>query len=51
MSLEDWVDFHRRSAAVYPEVAEVDRGHHHEARYWADREERRADEVAQSGAT
>lgn len=37
--------FHEKSAAVYRRVAEVDRGHHHEALYWADRETRLAAEV------
>jgi len=31
-------DYYLRSAAVYTRVAEVDRGHHHEAVYWATRE-------------
>ncbi|WP_330276568.1 hypothetical protein OG205_13505 [Lentzea sp. NBC_00516] len=34
--------FHEKSAAVYRRVADVDRGHHHEALYWADREDRLA---------
>ena len=37
--------FHEKSAAVYRRVAELDRGHHHEALYWADREARRAQEL------
>ncbi|MFD9703978.1 AMED_5909 family protein [Lentzea sp. NPDC059081] len=37
--------FHEKSAAVYQRVAELDRGHHHEALYWADREARLAREV------
>lgn len=37
--------FHEQSAAVYQRIAEVDRGHHHEALYWADREARLAREV------
>jgi hypothetical protein len=40
-----WLAYYRRSAAVYAEVAEVDRGHHHEALYWASREERKAREI------
>lgn len=42
---EMWLAFYRRSAALYAEVAEVDRGHHHEALYWSSREERKAREV------
>lgn len=38
---EAWLAFYRRSAALYAEVAEVDRGHHHEALYWSSREERK----------
>ena len=44
---EVWLAYYRRSAAVYAEVAETDRGHHHEAMYWSSRERRRADEIAQ----
>lgn len=44
---EMWLTYYRRSAAVYAEVAEIDRGHHHEALYWASREERKAREIAE----
>jgi hypothetical protein len=39
----EWVAFRRRSAAIYTRVADLDRGHHHEALYWAqlEREEAR----------
>jgi hypothetical protein len=47
----EWLNFYLRSAAVYAEIAEVDRGHHHEALYWADRERRKADEIAASNST
>ncbi|WP_091809497.1 AMED_5909 family protein [Prauserella marina] len=40
-------EFYRRSAAVYAAVAETDRGHHHEALYWAERERRKAEELTQ----
>jgi hypothetical protein len=43
---ETWLAYYRRSAALYAEVAEVDRGHHHEALYWSSREERKAREIA-----
>ena len=46
-SLSEWQAFHALSARVYGEVAEVDRGHHHEAlNYWAARERQSADEIA-----
>lgn len=38
-------EFYLRSAAVYARVAEVDRGHHHEALYWVARERRNAEEI------
>jgi hypothetical protein len=42
---ERWLAYYQRSAAVYRHVAETDRGHHHEALYWASREERKASEI------
>jgi hypothetical protein len=42
---DTWLAYYRRSAALYAEVAEVDRGHHHEALYWASRERRKAQEI------
>jgi hypothetical protein len=44
-SAERWLAYYRHSAAVYAEVAETDRGHHHEALYWASREGRKAHEI------
>jgi hypothetical protein len=41
-----WLRYYRQSAAIYAEVAEIDRGHHHEAMYWANRERKRANELA-----
>lgn len=38
-------EFYLRSAEVYARVAEVDRGHHHEALYWATRERAKAEGV------
>ncbi|WP_245787104.1 AMED_5909 family protein [Amycolatopsis saalfeldensis] len=40
-----WIAFHRANARMYERVADIDRGHHHEALYWADRERRNVDEV------
>ncbi|HEU5475821.1 MAG TPA: AMED_5909 family protein [Actinophytocola sp.] len=37
--------YYQRSAAVYDRIAEVDRGHHHEALYWAGRERRKANAI------
>ena len=42
---ERWLAYYRRSAEVYATVAEIDRGHHHEAPYWASREARKAREI------
>ncbi|MFI9006644.1 AMED_5909 family protein [Actinosynnema sp. NPDC053489] len=42
---EVWREFYLRSAEVYARVAEVDRGHHHEALYWAKREGAKAEGV------
>ncbi|MDQ2883757.1 MAG: hypothetical protein M3Y48_22025 [Actinomycetota bacterium] len=53
-SLEAWQSYYQRSAALYAEIAEIDRGHHHEALYWAEREREKAKEVAdliKKGAT
>lgn len=36
--LEEWLAYYQRSTAVYAEVAEIDRGHHHEALFMAERE-------------
>ena|SRR5437660_7103260 len=44
-SRETWLRYYRRSAAVYAEVAEIDRGHHHEALYWANRERAKANDL------
>lgn len=46
-SLSAWQVYYERSAAVYAEVAEIDRGHHHECRYWAERERKKAREIAE----
>jgi hypothetical protein len=40
-----WRDYYLRSAAVYRRVAEVDRGHHHEAMYWAMRERLKGEKI------
>ena len=44
--VQTWLTYYRRSAAVYAEVAEIDRGHHHEALYWANRERVKANRLA-----
>jgi hypothetical protein len=36
--LAEWLAYYQRSVAVYAEVAEIDRGHHHEALFMAERE-------------
>ncbi|OQO93023.1 hypothetical protein B1813_13050 [Saccharomonospora piscinae] len=45
----EWRRYYLRSARVYAEVAEIDRGHHHEAMYWADRERRLAELIERTG--
>ncbi|MGH3781731.1 MAG: AMED_5909 family protein [Pseudonocardiaceae bacterium] len=36
--LQEWLSYHQRSAALYAEIAEIDRGHHHEALYFGEQE-------------
>ena len=43
--LAEWLAYYQRSAALYAEVAEIDRGHHHESLYWADHEREQAKEI------
>ncbi|MDQ3274946.1 MAG: hypothetical protein M3Q39_07930 [Actinomycetota bacterium] len=43
--LAAWKTYYERSVALYREIAEIDRGHHHEALHWADREQNNADEI------
>ncbi|MGZ3141884.1 AMED_5909 family protein [Lentzea chajnantorensis] len=38
-------DYYLRSAAVYARVAEIDRSHHHEAVYWANREREKGEAI------
>lgn len=41
-----WLAFRLGNARLYKAVADVDRGHHHEALYWAGYEERKAGEIS-----
>ena len=43
--LSEWLMYYQRSAALYAEVAEIDRGHHHEALFMAERERQRVKEI------
>ena len=43
--LVEWLTYYQRSAALYAEVAEIDRGHHHESLYWANHERAHAKEI------
>jgi len=45
-SLAAWKAYYERSVALYREIAEIDRGHHHEALYWAEREQQSAEDIA-----
>lgn len=47
----EWVSYYRASAALYAEIAEIDRGHHHEALYWASRERTKLQELRDKEAT
>ncbi|MCG8924154.1 AMED_5909 family protein [Lentzea sp. CC55] len=38
-----WRDYYLRSAAIYTEVAQIDRGHFHEATAWATCERQRGE--------
>ena len=41
-----WLGYYQRSVALYEQVAEIDPFHGLEARYWAQRERHRAEEIA-----
>jgi hypothetical protein len=43
--LTEWLGYYQQSTAWYAEVAEIDRGHHHEALYCAEHERERAKEI------
>jgi hypothetical protein len=44
-SVRHWLAYHRRAAAMYSDVADVDRAHHHEALAWAAAEREKAAEL------
>ncbi|MFY9809397.1 MAG: AMED_5909 family protein [Pseudonocardiaceae bacterium] len=44
--LAEWLAYYQRSASWYAEIAEIDRGHHHEALYMAEQEGEHAKEIA-----
>jgi hypothetical protein len=41
----EWLAYYQRSTDLYTEIAEIDRGRHHESLYWADHERERAKEI------
>jgi len=43
--LAKWLAYHRKAAVIYAEIAEIDRGHHHEALFMAEHELKRAQEI------
>ena len=43
--LTEWLAYHQRAAAMFAEVAEIDRGHHHEALFMAEQERQRIKEI------
>jgi hypothetical protein len=44
--LEQWQAYYQKSVVLYAKIAEIDRGYHHEALYWAEREQHKGREVA-----
>lgn len=46
-TLATWKSYYERSAALYLQIAEIDRGHHHESLYWAEREQQKVTEIAE----
>jgi hypothetical protein len=49
--LEQWLAYYQRSADLYAEIAEIDRGHHHEALCMAEHEREHAKEIEAQIAT
>jgi hypothetical protein len=45
-----WLAYYRRSAAIYAQVAEIDRGHFHETMFWATREREKAEAIETESA-
>ena len=41
-----WLAYYQRSVSVYEQIAKTDPGHEGEARYWAQRERARAQNIA-----
>jgi hypothetical protein len=41
-----WLAYYQKSVSLYEQIAEIDPWHDGEARYWAQRERRRAEEIA-----
>ena len=54
-SLGAWLAYHERGQALYREIAEMDRFHHHEALYWANHEREKVaavqSRIASAGST
>jgi hypothetical protein len=44
--LAQWLAYHQVGAALYAEIAELDRFHHHEALHWAARERESVEQLA-----
>ena len=44
-SLAAWLGYYQRSVTLYEQISEIDPGHGGEARYWAQRERRRVEEI------
>ncbi|MFD9895059.1 AMED_5909 family protein [Amycolatopsis sp. NPDC059027] len=41
-----WLAYRRANARLYDHIADVDRGHHHESKYYVGYEQRKAEEIA-----
>jgi hypothetical protein len=43
--LGEWLAYYQRSAALYAEIAEIDRGHHHEALHMVEQAQNSAKKI------
>lgn len=48
---QQWLAYHQRSAALYADIAEIDRGHHHEALAFAGQERKSAQKIKDQAST
>ena len=43
--LEEWLAYYQQAAALYAEIAEIDRGHHHEALHMVEQAQNSVKEI------